>query len=131
MPRNGTKNLKPLNQRTKEEQRKIAIQGGIASGKARQEKRDRLKTMREYAQIMCEHGISVMLPNGDKEETTLLGAIVLAQIKKAAQEGDTRSAQFIADLLGENQKNINIKSDGFSIIVNDEKFAKQIDDALD
>lgn len=117
--------------RSKEEAKALSAKGGRNSGKARREKRERLKTMREYAQIMCEHGIDVMLPNGDKEETTLLGAIVLAQIKKAAQEGDTRSAQFIADLLGENQKNINIKSDGFSIIVNDEKFAKQINDALD
>ena len=33
------KNLKPLNTRTKEEQREISKKGGIASGKSRREKK--------------------------------------------------------------------------------------------
>ncbi|HEN5913936.1 stress-induced protein [Streptococcus agalactiae] len=40
MPRDGTKNLKPMNQRTKDEQREIAVKGGKASGKARRKKAD-------------------------------------------------------------------------------------------
>lgn len=39
------KNLIPQSERTKEEQRKIARQGGIASGKARAEKRDLRKAL--------------------------------------------------------------------------------------
>jgi hypothetical protein len=39
MPRDGSKNLIPQNRRTKAEQKKIARKGGVASGKARREKR--------------------------------------------------------------------------------------------
>jgi len=39
MPRGNVKNLIPQNKRTKAEQRKIAQQGGKASGKARREKK--------------------------------------------------------------------------------------------
>lgn len=38
LPRDGTKNLKPLNKRTKEEQREIQSKGGVNSGKARRKK---------------------------------------------------------------------------------------------
>ena len=42
-------NLKPLNERTKEEQREIAKKGGISSGKARRRKAD----LRKAIQIMA------------------------------------------------------------------------------
>ena len=45
MPRGGQENLKPLDKRTKEEQREIQVKGGIASGKARREKADMRKLM--------------------------------------------------------------------------------------
>ena len=44
------KNLIPFNARTEEEQRKIARQGGIASGKSRQEK----KTIQKIFSALCE-----------------------------------------------------------------------------
>lgn len=45
----NTENLKPLNERTKEEQREIARKGGINSGKARRRKAD----LRKAIQIMA------------------------------------------------------------------------------
>ncbi len=45
LPRDGTKNLKPLNKRTKEEQREIQSKGGVNSGKARRKKADLKKAM--------------------------------------------------------------------------------------
>lgn len=45
MANNGQDNLIPLNERTKEEQREIARQGGIASGEARKEKATMRKTL--------------------------------------------------------------------------------------
>ncbi|WP_105138761.1 KGG domain-containing protein, partial [Streptococcus suis] len=45
MPRDGTKNLTPMNKRTKEEQKKIASKGGKASGVARRRKADLKKAM--------------------------------------------------------------------------------------
>ena len=49
MENETTKNLIPQNKRTKEEQRKIARMGGIASGKARREKQ---KTQHILADIV-------------------------------------------------------------------------------
>ena len=49
MANETTKNLIPQNKRTKEEQRKIARMGGIASGKARREKQ---KTQQILADIV-------------------------------------------------------------------------------
>lgn len=40
MPRDGTKNLKPMSERSKDEVKKIASKGGINSGKARRKKAD-------------------------------------------------------------------------------------------
>ncbi len=45
LPRDGTKNLTPMNKRTKEEQKKIASKGGKASGVARRRKADLKKAM--------------------------------------------------------------------------------------
>lgn len=50
MGANGIDNLVPQSERTKEEQRKIARMGGIASGEARRAKRD----MRERMKMMLE-----------------------------------------------------------------------------
>lgn len=51
MPRNGTKNLIPLNKRTKEQQQEIARKGGIAS----QQKQKERKTFKEQFLIMLEN----------------------------------------------------------------------------
>ena len=40
LPRDGTKNLKPMSQRSKDEVKKIARKGGINSGKTRRKKAD-------------------------------------------------------------------------------------------
>lgn len=40
MPRDGTKNLKPMSERSKDEVKKISSKGGINSGKARRKKAD-------------------------------------------------------------------------------------------
>lgn len=50
MPRDGSKNLKSLADRTIEEQRQIAIAGGVASGKTRKKQ----KTLREMFELFGE-----------------------------------------------------------------------------
>lgn len=102
--RDGTKNLIPLNQRTKDEQKIITRQGGVASGAARRAQ----KSMREWAEVFGAVPVSVPTPDGLTVESTTLGTIVAAQMAKATK-GDTKAAKFIADLLGEIQQNVNIK----------------------
>ena len=48
---NENKNLIPFNERTEEEQREIARQGGIASGKARREKQQTRQILSELLSI--------------------------------------------------------------------------------
>ena len=83
MPRNGTKNLKPLNTRTKEDQKKIRSAGGIASGKARRER----KTLREE--------LLALLSAGDTQKD-----INLALIQRALN-GDTKAYEVVRDTIGE------------------------------
>lgn len=76
-------NLIPMNERTKEEQREIARQGGIASGKARRER----KTLKEE--------LLILLSKGDTQEK-----ISLALLQKA-MNGDTKAFEVIRDSIGE------------------------------
>lgn len=45
MPRDGTKNLKPMSERSKDEAKKLGAKGGKASGKARRKKADLKKAI--------------------------------------------------------------------------------------
>ena len=64
------KNLVPFDKRTEEEQRRIAKQGGIASGKARREKAD----MKKALQLALE----MKYGNSDKTGVELITASMIA-----------------------------------------------------
>lgn len=106
------KNLKPLNQRTKSEQRAIQQKGGIKSGEARRRKKalrecmmdllDLPVTDRKYYNNLCKLGISA----DDMDNRTLL---VVSLFSKAIKDGDVAAFKEIRDLIGENgdQSNAN------------------------
>lgn len=94
MPRNGTKNLKPNTRenRTKEEQKKIATKGGIASGKARREK----KTLRQCLEILLERTLK------DKKGIEITGAeAVSLKVFEKALKGDIRAFEVLRDTAGQ------------------------------
>jgi hypothetical protein len=91
--RKGIENLIPQSERTKEEQRKIATMGGIASGKVRKEK----ATLRKTMLALLDHKIET--PLSDKK-LPAWEAITLGQIKKAVS-GDTAAYNAIRDIIGE------------------------------
>ena len=106
MPReDGYKNLVPLSERTKAEQRKIQESGGIASGAARRRKR----ALKEAADLF------LALPVSDKRKWNRLARMGLAPeeidnqmavivgLQTAAADGDTRAAALLAKILGEDQ----------------------------
>jgi hypothetical protein len=104
MPRNGTKNLIPMNMRTKEQQKEIARKGGIAS----QKKQKQNKTFKEMLRIIGD--LQVQDPKLTKqleelgipkEDITYSFLVNYAQFQKAIKERDTRSAEYIRDTLGE------------------------------
>lgn len=79
-------NLIPQSERTKEEQREIARMGGIASGKARRER----KTLKEE--------LLLLLSQGDTQEKISLSLI------KQALDGNTKAFEIIRDTVGEKPK---------------------------
>ncbi|MEE1064983.1 MAG: KGG domain-containing protein [Acutalibacteraceae bacterium] len=100
------KNLIPLDKRTKEERREIAVKGGKASGKARQNK----KTIKEIARMFLYTPIrdeklnkildDVGIP---RDEQTYILIMIFQQIRKAAN-GDIKAAEFIRETIGENPR---------------------------
>lgn len=96
-------NLKPFNEMTEKEQREIAKKGGIASGKARAER----KTLKEE--------LLLLLSQGNTQEKISLSLIA------QAMEGNVKAFETIRDTVGEKPTdkieadvgitNINVKLD--------------------
>ena len=103
----GKENLKPV--RTKSEARERGKKGGIASGKARREKKAMKETLETLLQMPLKSGKAVDL---DKikdiaalkgKNITVQEAIMLAQIQKAIK-GDTKAAEYVRDTSGNKLK---------------------------
>ena len=95
------KNLVPINERTKSEQREIASAGGKASGAARRRK----KSLKQKMQLLLS------LPAADNDQTELANMgvdpedmdnemVLVKALFLAAAEGDTRAFDRIQDVLG-------------------------------
>ena len=120
MPKGNIDNL-TANSLPAEIRRENARKAGIASGKAKRKR----KEMRELAEALLEVGIHdgrvqdvKSLDDVNNKNVSVAAAILLAQIKKAIQNGDTRAAEFIRDTAGQNPLNAPPKvekneSDGF------------------
>ena len=101
------KDLIPFNQRTEEEQKKIASMGGKKSGKVRREQ----KTYREMAKAMLSATITdenilnelkaYGLSETDVKAYTLLGMI------KASGNGSHNAFDRLMELIGEKEQNQN------------------------
>lgn len=83
MPRNGTKNLKPMNKLTVEEQKKIARAGGKRSGEVRRQR----KTLREELLALLSDGNTQ-----NKISTALIDE---------AMNGNVKAFETIRDTIGE------------------------------
>lgn len=114
MPADGTKNLKPQNTRTKEEQKKIATLGGKASGKARRDK----KMLRDCLEILME---KKYLDEATGKKLTGAELLSIDLFEKALKETDVskkaRAFEVIRDTAGQKpvdkveQTNTNITVD--------------------
>ena len=97
------KNLVPLNQRTKGEQRRIASAGGKASGEARRAK----KTMREYADFLLSLQVSdrrkwnKLSRAGVPPEGCDNKMLVTFALMQAAQSGDVQAVKELRNLIGQ------------------------------
>lgn len=106
------KNLKPLNERTKSEQREIQKKGGVKSGESRRRKKALKDCMldllalpvadRKYYNNLAKLGVNTE----DMDNRTLL---VVSLFSKAVKDGDVAAFKEIRDLIGESgdQTNVN------------------------
>lgn len=99
------KNLIPFNKRTESEQREIAQQGGIASGKARRRKRS-MKEAADYYLSLPEtdrRRVNAMLRDEvDPEDVDNQMSVVMG-MAEAAKRGDARAAGVLLKMLGEDK----------------------------
>lgn len=100
---NMNKNLIPMNERTKEEQREIARKGGRESGKVRRRKR----TMKDAAQLILQLPVSaeqvaLLQKYGVAESDCTNLMLIIAKAVQMAADGNLKAAEFIRDTLGEN-----------------------------
>lgn len=92
MANNGNDNLIPQSERTKEEQREIARQGGTASGEARRRKRD----LRQALEMLLEKEYK----NG-KGETITGTEAVAAKLFEQAMKGNIKAFETLRDTVGQ------------------------------
>ena len=97
--------LRPV--RTKEEAKKRGKAGGIASGKARREKKAFRETLEAILGMAMKGGSDVSVDDIQSfaeiegRNISVQEAILVAQIQKALT-GDTRAAEYVRDTIGEN-----------------------------
>ena len=97
--------LIPQSERTKEEQKEIARKGGIASGKARREKRD----LQYFARMVLDEIITDKKGN----EIPTRYAMLKSVLKKVLKDGDVKAYKAIAETADEMPRNkLDITSDG-------------------
>ena len=100
----GYENIRDANdKRTPEERRELAKKAGKASGQARRRKADFRKTLNLLltAEIDNEEWKPILESLG--VECTLESALLMAQIK-AALDGDTQAAKFVAQYSGQSNR---------------------------
>ena len=95
------KNLVPINERTKSEQREIASAGGRASGVARRRKKSLKQKMQLLLSLPAADNDQTVLANMGVEPDDMDNEMVLVKaLFLAAAEGDTRAFDRIQDVLG-------------------------------
>ena len=104
MARKQDENLIPNSARTPSERRENATKAGIASGKARRQKKTVAEYLRKWADgEVSEKNKKALEALGLSEEATNRTLLVVPLIQKASS-GDTKALQMALELLGEDKK---------------------------
>ena len=104
MARKQDENLIPNSARTPSERRANATKAGIASGKARRQKKTVAEHLRKWADgEVSEKNKKALEALGLSEEATNRTLLVVPLIQKASK-GDTKALQMALELLGEDKK---------------------------
>ena len=104
MANDGIDNLIPMTELTEDEQREMARKGGVASGKARREKRDRKQIASELLDLTVQGaGIDKIKKffNIKGVELTAYDTMFLSCMMKAMQKGDANALEKLLKIAGE------------------------------
>lgn len=126
----GYKNLVPLDQRTKDEQRTIQEKGGIASGVARRRKRS-MREAADYYLALPEtdrRRVNALLRDEVEPEDVDNQMSVVMGMAEAAKRGDARAAGVLLKMLGEE---VPQEDPGADTLENARKLLGGIDSAID
>lgn len=111
MHKNNEQNLKKAT--THEQAVEWGRRGGLASAQSRQRK----MSLKAIAKALADEKVMMPMADGKIEQVTYDVALVLSQYRKAIIDGDTRSATFIAELLGELKQRVELEGGGIQINV--------------
>ena len=104
------KDLIPFNQRTEEEQKKIASMGGIASGKARREKQKTQQILADLVSIKSKD-LKVFEKEASKlglgDDVSIHEVFTLTCLLNAVKSGNLGDLERLSKLLGEDKQNEN------------------------
>ena len=100
---NNEENLVSLADRTTEERRAIATKAGIASGKARREKRDRKQMASDMLELMMQGAGVEKIKKffGIDGEINAYQTMFLSCVMKAMQKGDANALEKLLKIAGE------------------------------
>lgn len=96
----GKSNLKVP---TPEEARELGRRGGLASGRARRERKDMRETFRDMLDMPLRPGSTsdARTLDGLKGKNVTVGQAIALQMMRAAMDGDVRAAEFVRDTSGQ------------------------------
>ena len=100
------KDLMPLNKRTKDEQKKITQKGGIASGKARRQKKALRVALKEAVAMKLKDlppdlQCGIMKAAKLKDRELSVSDAILGSIVRAACGGNSQMMKLLLDTIGE------------------------------
>lgn len=113
MGKGAPKNMKPLNTRTKEEQKRIASMGGKASGEARRKKasvQSIIKAWAEHPIVPAKLKAQAEAFGIDTDEGRSLLALGMLQ---NAMKGNSKYLEKVLQMLGEDNPTAETPADGF------------------
>ena len=104
------KNLKPLDKRTESERREIARKAGVASGKARREKKTVQKILSEYLNDDIKNYTALAKTAkkvGISNEKSIKELVTAVCIINTMAKGDVSSLEKLSHVLGEDKQDSN------------------------
>ena len=104
MQNDARKNLIPQNERTKEERREIARMGGIASGKARREKKTVQKILNDFLSTAAKDNPQVAklaAKMGLKSDDSIKDLFTIVCTLNTLKDGNLSDLERLSKLLGE------------------------------